>query len=213
MHAMLRENYSVGRSGIVINNAAWIDEPPSISFTRAKRIRLGHLGVLAREKGLDKVIQTLGELGKRKIDAELVLAGPLRDEASKRLLEQATVDFGERVQYRGILVGDAKTSFYGDLDYFLFPSLYRHETQSLVVPEALAVGTPVIAYDHRFVGEVVGSGGLLIPISEPFATVAADWISQGDSIMRREFALAQSRTLRSRAAGQIDLILEWVLSP
>ena len=45
---------------------------------------------------------------------------------------------------RGTVLGEAKSRFYADIDLFLFPSLYAHETQSIVVPEAMAAGMPVL---------------------------------------------------------------------
>jgi glycosyltransferase involved in cell wall biosynthesis len=112
-----------------------------------------------------------------------------------------------------LLQGRESDAFRAELDYFLFPSLYPHETQSLAVPEALAAGVPVVAYDHRFVGEVVGKGGLLISPAEDFAVRAADWIQQeaGNLEERRSRARQQFQTNRTEAAGQVDSLIAWSL--
>jgi glycosyltransferase involved in cell wall biosynthesis len=201
--------YGLQGSGFIVNNSAWVRPTVRAASDRGGRMRLGHLGGLTREKGLERAIETLREVKKRGIDAELVLAGAPLDAAAQETIASAQKEFGSRLQYAGILAGAAKDNFYANLDYFLFPSLYRHETQSLVVPEALAAEVPVVAYDHRFVGEVVGEGGLLIPAEDSFALAAAEWIVSGSHTDRRLAARNQFRKLRLEAAGQIDLILEW----
>ncbi|HEY2010109.1 MAG TPA: glycosyltransferase family 4 protein [Rhizomicrobium sp.] len=209
MLSQLGALYGVKVSGLVVNNAAWVDIPPVSGTPTREVLRLGLLSGLTTEKGPERAVQTLRELRRRGVNAELALAGAIQDSATQALLDDAAREFGPAVQYAGIITGAAKTSFYAGLDYFLFPSLYRHETQSLVVPEALAAGIPVIAYDHEFVGEVVGAGGYLIPANEDFADRAADWILAGDAAARRGMARAQIGNLRVQAEGQIDKILDW----
>jgi glycosyltransferase involved in cell wall biosynthesis len=60
-------------------------------------------------------------------------------------------------------------------DVFLFPTL-RAEAAPLVLPQAMATGTPVIASDIGGIGEVVqrtGENGLLIPPGDVAALAAA----------------------------------------
>jgi glycosyltransferase involved in cell wall biosynthesis len=209
MWSSFRERYRVQAQGIVVNNSAWVPLPVLGDPKKTGRLRLGHLSGLTDEKGLGRVIETLRAVHRRNIGAELVLAGAPQDSAAQMTITQAKAEFGDALHYMGVVTGDAKVAFYKDLDYFLFPSLYPHETQSLVVPEALAAGIPVIAYDHRFVGEVLGGGGCLIPADSFFAAAAAEWIVLGNSIERRTAARAQVESAREEAKGQIDLILGW----
>ena len=129
------------------------------------------------------------------------------------MVEEARGEFGAALRVRGLLTGGDKTDFYRVLDVFLFPSLYPHETQSLVVPEALAASTPVIAYDHRFVGEILGQGGLLVPAHEDFAAHASDYIAAGIEqdvrTNRRAAALAQYEGEKLRAQGQVERLIAW----
>jgi glycosyltransferase involved in cell wall biosynthesis len=212
MLRLFRVRYNVKAPAIVINNAAWIDVPEGVARQRRGRLRLGHLSGLKKEKGLDSAIATLRELRRRGIDAELVLAGAPQDATAQHTIGLAQAEFGDAMTYTGILTGSAKAAFYANLDYFLFPSLYDHETQSLVVPEALAAGTPVVAFDHRFVGELLASGGLLIPPEQSFSTAASDWILSKNGQDRRTVARRQLETLRKEAAGQITLVISWALS-
>jgi len=134
------------------------------------------------------------------------------DQAAGALLGEAQAEFGDRLRLRGVLTGADKPAFYGGLDVFLFASLYPHETQSLVVPEALAAGTPVVAYDHRFVGEVLGQGGMLVPAGQDFAAQAAGFVLAAEGEVRRArraAARAQFEAERARAEGQVERLIAW----
>jgi glycosyltransferase involved in cell wall biosynthesis len=209
MWANFRQRYHVHAHAFVVNNGAWVTLPSLNDHEKTGKLRLGHLSGLTEEKGLGRVIETFRAVRRRNEGAELVLAGAPQDPAAQSTIAQAQAEFGDALRYVGVLTGDAKEAFYKDLDYFLFPSLYPHETQSLVVPEALAAGIPVIAHDHRFVGEVLGRGGCLIPVDSSFATIATEWIFSGDSIERRAAARAQVERVREEARGQIDRIVDW----
>jgi len=213
MLSRLSSRYGVDVSGMVISNAAWIDIPQDWGASASDVLRLGLLSGLTLEKGPARAIQTLRELQCRGVKAELIFAGAIQDRGTQTLLDDAKREFGPAIRYAGIVTGEAKAAFYSGLDFFLFPSLYRHETQSLVVPEALAAGVPVIAFDHEFVGEIVGEGGHLISAQEDFAVRAADWILEGNATARREKARAQLRHLHGQAKGQICNILDWVRGP
>jgi glycosyltransferase involved in cell wall biosynthesis len=141
--------------------------------------------------------------------ARICLAGAVQDDATRLLLEESRDEFGAAVQYAGIVTGEAPAAFYAGVAYFLLPSLYRHETQCLVGSEALAARTPVIAFDHAYMGEVVGTGGYLIPADEHYAVRAADSIMAGDAAVRRLAARRQMEKLSVRAHGQIDKIVDW----
>jgi glycosyltransferase involved in cell wall biosynthesis len=209
MFSKFRQRYGASAPAIVVNNAAWVPSPHGQPSVHAGPIRLGHLSGLTEEKGLGRAIETLRELRRRGIPAELTLAGPVQDEAAQQTISHAQKEFGNLLHWIGEAKGKNKALFYEGIDYFLFPSLYRHETQSLVVPEALAETVPVIAYDHRYVGEVVGEGGLLIPVGSPFALQAADWIVSGNLQERRTAARRQFDKLRHEVSSQLDLLLDW----
>jgi glycosyltransferase involved in cell wall biosynthesis len=214
MAALFFERYRPQGQTLLINNAAWVT--PVLGTGRREDsgpLRLGFLSALSLEKGLGRAIETLRTLRRRGMPAELAVAGALSDPAARQLIEKADAEFGSALLVRGLLQGQESDAFRARLDYFLFPSLYPHETQSLAVPEALSAGVPVIAYDHRFVGEVVGQGGQLIPPTADYAAGAADWIQagQGDLEERRRQARQQFETSRVEAAGQVDRLIAWSL--
>jgi glycosyltransferase involved in cell wall biosynthesis len=208
------QRYGVQGETLIINNAAWVPPAPDRAVRVADgRLRLGFLSALSLEKGLGRAIETLRTLRRRGLAAELALAGAVSDPQVQALVAQAQQEFGGALTMHGVLHGRDKTDFLSSLDYFLFPSLYPHETQSLVVPEALSAGVPVIAFDHRFVGEVLGDGGLLVPPGENFSIAAADWIitGQGAEDARRRRARGQFEAGRREAVGQVDHLIAWSL--
>ena len=212
MAALFFERYRPRGPALIINNAAWVNPVPETGRQQGNgALRLGFLSVLTLDKGVGRALETLRALHRRGVPAELALAGPVRDPAARRLIDQAQIEFGSALHVRGLVRGPDRDGFLAGLDYFLFPSLYPHETQSLVVPEALSAGVPVIAYDHRFVGEVVGKAGLLIPPLEDFAARGVDWIASGDGLLaeRRKQAKAHFESMRKDASGQIDDLLAW----
>jgi glycosyltransferase involved in cell wall biosynthesis len=198
---------------VIINNAAWIAPLPPAHGPDAEKLRLGFLGTLTADKGMGRAIDTLRLLLARGIAAELALAGAPAEARDRALLDQAKREFGPCLVHHGVLSGPSKTDFLLGLDYLLFPSLYAHETQSLVVPEALAASVPVIAIDHRFVGEILGNGGLLISPEQSFAENAADWIAAGQGLQgaRRIEARRQFESERQQASGQLDQLIDWSL--
>jgi glycosyltransferase involved in cell wall biosynthesis len=212
MASLFFERYRPQGQTLLVNNAAWVTPVPETGRQHnSGHLRLGFLSVLTLEKGVGRAIETLRTLRRHGVPAELALAGPVRDPAARRLIDQAQNEFGSALLVRGLVQGPDRDVFLAGLDYFLFPSLYPHETQSLVVPEALSAGVSVIAYDHRFVGEVVGKGGLLISPAEDFAVRGADWIESGDGLLaeRREQARAHFESMRKEASGQIGDLLAW----
>ncbi len=213
MAGLFWARYGHRGSTVIINNAAWIAPLPPADGPDAEKLRLGFLGTLTADKGVGRAIETLRLLLARGIAAELALAGAPVEASDRALLDQAKAEFGPSLVHHGVLGGQSKTDFLRGLDYLLFPSLYAHETQSLVVPEALAASVPVIAIDHHFVGEILGAGGLLIPPEQPFAEKAVDWIgaAQGARQERRMRARQQFEAQWQQASGQLDQLIDWSL--
>ena len=210
MLQLLRDRYGSNAPGLVVNNAAWITMP-AVRDAIGRGLTLGHLSSLTEDKGLGRAIETLRELNGRGANALLMIAGKPQGAKAQNLLDHAQKEFGPSLRYLGQLTGRSKDEFYTGLDYFLFPSLYPFETQSLVVPEALAAGVPVIAYDHRFVAEVLGGGGLLVPASEGFAQVATNWILSGDVADRKLVAQRRFEQLGMQVRGQLEALFDWAL--
>jgi len=123
---------------------------------------VGHVGRLAREKNLG----LLGEGMARALQREPSLFGVIVGDGpeSPRLrqcFERAGVD--QRLRATGKLTGKPLVDAYAAMDVFAFTSCT--ETQGMVLAEAMAAGTPVIAVDGPGVRDIVsdGSNGRLLP--------------------------------------------------
>ena len=208
--------YPAKGSPLIISNAAWVQ--PVVDAAKRyenETLRLGFLSNLGEGKGFQTALETLREIRKRGIPVQLLAAGLLPHPSAEREVAEAKKEFGEDFRYLGRVAGEEKAGFLLSLDYLLFPSLYRHETQSLVVPEALSAGVPVIAYAHRFVGELLQSGGLAVPTARPFAQMAVDWIAEavGNPALartRRQEALRQFEEIYADAEQQIAELIAWL---
>ena len=74
--------------------------------------------------------------------------------------------------FAGVRRGDDLATHYASGDLFVFPSLT--ETFGNVVPEAMASGLPVVAFDHAAAGQLVrhGDNGWLAPAHDEEAFIA-----------------------------------------
>ncbi|MGO4145557.1 glycosyltransferase family 4 protein [Paenarthrobacter sp. YAF11_1] len=131
------------------------------------RLEYGH-------KGLDLLLEAWAHACNR-VDGNLLIAGTGPDEERVR---EAIRDAGlsGRVQMLGWLSGDKKFQSLSDARLLVVPS--RHETFGLVAIDALAAGTPVIAFDIPCLREI-------IPPGTGWVVDAFDVQALGDEIARR----------------------------
>ncbi len=118
---------------------------------------IGHVGRLADEKNLPYLAAALALSLAQKPTARALIVGegPAREEMA-RLFAAAGPAIAMRVVFTGCLSGPALLDAYAAMDLFVFTS--TSETQGLVLAEAMAAGTPVIALDASGVREVVSDG-------------------------------------------------------
>ena len=174
-----RQLYPTSARFQAIDNCAYVAEVMPVRAHPRNPVRLGLLSNLYVEKGLGLAIDTARALRRRDIPVRLILAGPLVGPEAEALATEARRELGEAVEFRGTVLGEAKSRFYEDIDVFLFPSLYPHETQSIVVPEAMAAGMPVLVHDHGFIRNLLAGAEidhLLLPADGSFAERAADQV-------------------------------------
>lgn len=107
------------------------------------------VGRLAPEKNLQVVVDAYRALQRRVPAARCVMVG---DGPARAALEAAHPD----IVFAGTRRGDELAAFYASADLFVFPSLT--ETFGNVVLEAMASGTPVVAYAEAAAREFIRNG-------------------------------------------------------
>ncbi|MCF8094604.1 MAG: glycosyltransferase [Desulfobacteraceae bacterium] len=113
---------------------------------------IGHVGRLAHEKNLDYLSGAVMEYLQRDDRAWFLVVGEGPDKA---LIEKAFAERGvnKRLVTAGKQSGQFLIDAYHAMDLFVFSS--KTETQGMVIAEAMAAATPVIALDASGVREVV----------------------------------------------------------
>ncbi len=118
-----------------------------------------HVGRLAKEKNIFLVLDAFKAIQKFNPNTKLVFVGdgPMREELSQACPQAI---------FSGSQQGKALAEHYASADLFIFPSIT--ETFGNVVPEALASGLCVVAYDYAAAGEIIkhGNNGLLAPFNQ-----------------------------------------------
>ena len=118
-----------------------------------------YVGRLAAEKNIDLVFDAFEALRERLPTARLVLVGDGPKEKSLRRRFPSA-------HFCGVRHGEDLATHYASGDIFLFAS--TTETYGNVVPEAMASGLAVVAYDYAAARELVrpGENGLLAPFDD-----------------------------------------------
>jgi 1,2-diacylglycerol 3-alpha-glucosyltransferase len=135
----------------------------SIGLCEGERMLL-FVSRLAREKSAGLLIEALVQCAP---GVRLVIAG---DGPERQALEELALrsGVGQRVVFLGIVPRERLPELYASADAFVFPSVT--ETQGLVLAEALAAGTFVIAADAPQNREVLGAAGRTVqPSAGEFA--------------------------------------------
>ena len=128
-------------------------------FRPVKRDYLLWVGRMDADKGPDRAIAAAGLAGRT-----LVLAGPVQpgqeDYFRRRVVPRLD---GRRVRYVGEVGGAAKRELFAGAAALLMPVRWR-EPFGMVMVEALACGTPVIAFPEGAAAEIVidGENGMLV---------------------------------------------------
>ncbi|WP_251978045.1 glycosyltransferase family 4 protein [Salinicola avicenniae] len=148
-----------------------------------------YVGRLASEKNIDLLADTMAAMQRSNPSLVQVLVGdgPARKTLTRRLPEAI---------FTGFQNGDALARHYASADIFVFPSL--SETFGNVVPEAMASGLAVVAFEHAAAGELIVDqrNGRLIPPGDNQA-----FLDAASELCRQPATYARlGRQARERAA-------------
>ncbi len=180
--------------------------------SRKDIVFLGRLEIA--QKGLDILVQAFASI----IDTTscgLLIAGAGPDEAKIRDLARR-LGVAERVAFAGHVRPADRFDLLASAELVAMPS--RYETYGLVAAEALAVGTPVVAFDIPCLRTIVaGAGGVLVPAFDTgaYAAALAETLKDGD--LRTRLGRAGQETVRHLrwddvAEKQRDLFADLLVS-
>jgi glycosyltransferase involved in cell wall biosynthesis len=170
----------------------------------ADAVVIGHVGRLAREKNLPYLAASVATYLETDRQACFVVAGKGEAEADIRKIFQAR-NLADRLVLPGNFVGVELADCYAAMDIFVFAS--QSETQGLVLAEAMAAATPVIALSGSGVDDVVRdrvNGVMLAPeaAEDEFAAALATALAdRGQLAAWRRGALATAAEFARRQSA------------
>lgn len=136
------------------------------------------LGTIGRHKNQGAAIRVAKKLGMK-----LILAGKIRDQDYFDELKK-DID-GKNIIWYGELDFNKKIELYQNAKAFLFPILWE-EPFGLVMIEAMACGTPVVAFANGAIPEVVVNGKTGFVIDNNSEEKMAEAVKKIDSISRQD---------------------------
>jgi len=181
------------------------------AFTRrvpGKRLRVSFLGTLVPVKGAHILVEAWAALdAKQRERAELTLYGP-RDHAPEYVARLEREAHCVGVQFGGVLDRDGVSRTLANTDLLVVPSTW-YENRPLVVLEALASGTPVLASKPGGMAELVEEGvtGWCFPMGDAQALCRrlAAIIDEPESLAALDVASADLPTWDALAQRTVEL--------
>ncbi len=151
-----------------------------------------YVGRLAPEKNLAAALAAFEQISRRDAPARMVWVGDGPELDGLRRSHP-------RHHFAGVRTGTDLAEHYASADLFLFPSLT--ETYGNVVPEAMASGLAVVAFDYAAAAQLIrhGQNGVLVPFGDngAFTRQALALAAQPQKIRRLGAAAATSLAARS----------------
>lgn len=152
---------------------------------------LFYAGTLSRHKNLSLILSALSHM-KSQPGLEFVVAGRRDVGIGVELeAEAARLGVGDRFRSLGYVTRDELAGLMSGCAAFVYPS--RYEGFGLAPLEAMACGAPVVASEVASLPEVVGSGGLLIPEGQGWASAIDRVLSEPRGQWRDRAVLQASR--------------------
>ncbi len=132
-----------------------------------------YVGRIAAEKNIGLALDAFDAMAAANVRARCVLVG---DGPELARLRRSRPDY----VFTGAKVGEELARHYASADCFIFPSLT--ETFGNVVPEAMASGLPVVAFDYAAAHEHIDTGqnGVVVPMADRAAFIDATVAATSD---------------------------------
>jgi phosphatidylinositol alpha-mannosyltransferase len=148
----------------IIPNGVDVEAPPSIPSPPGAELRILFVGRPEERKGLPILLTAFGALVEH-VPSRLTVIGAEREDVLRYL---ADPELMSSIDVRGRVAGEALWHELHEADVLCAPSL-SGESFGMVLTEAFAAGTPVIASEIAGYSDVVTDGvdGILVPPGDP----------------------------------------------
>ncbi|HEY0373978.1 MAG TPA: glycosyltransferase [Amnibacterium sp.] len=186
-----------------VANTAGVPAPAEREVAAEPRVL--YLSNLLPEKGVDVFVRTAARLADRLGPAVRFDIAGAGDPAAVRRVRDAVEVAGlaDRCTVHGAVGPEEKWRLLTEAAVLLFPSQYPLEAQPLTIVEALAAGTPVVAFDVGGVGDVVSTEtGALVPAGNEDAATEAVAAILAEPQLRA--AMGEAARARYRSAHAPD---------
>ncbi|MDP4604460.1 MAG: lysylphosphatidylglycerol synthase domain-containing protein [Solirubrobacteraceae bacterium] len=153
-----------GRYSVIANGVELpVGGPPTKALGSAGKLKLVFVGQAVDRKGLPVLLSAFEGL-REHIDAELTIIGATADDVEPLLVDSRGVTVA------GLIDDAEKQRLLAEADLLVAPSL-GGESFGMVLTEAFAAGTPVVASEIAGYRDVVddGANGVLVPHGDPLA--------------------------------------------
>jgi len=188
--------YFPGRYRIIpsgIDYAFFAAEVPPIQRFMDDKRNILFVGRQEKRKGLPYLLEAYARLKAERPDLRLIIVGPdggIRP-ACQRFISQHGV---EDVVFTDFVADEELPRYYKTGDVFCAPNT-GHESLGLIILEAMAAGTPIVASNIEGFSDVLTDGvqGLLVPPRDSDALYAALKRLLSDSAMREVMGQAGAR--------------------
>jgi phosphatidylinositol alpha-mannosyltransferase len=203
------QRYYGGRYRVIPNGVDLSAARPNHSRPHDE-LRIVFVGRAEERKGLPVLLRAFEAVRAVGVPARLTVAGPTRDEVEPLLLDPEGIEIAGQVD-------DAhKWELLGQADLLCAPSL-GGESFGMVLTEAFASGTPVVASDIAGYRDVVRDGrdGMLVPVGD--AVALGETLLELASDPARRSAMADAalesaeRFAWPTVAGQVESVYEEAL--
>lgn len=148
--------------------------PTRTSAATAATLRIGFLGRLAQQKGIDLILTAVAKLRDRGIDSQIILCGSGSEEAALRQLA-ADLHIADRIVWRGAVPHDRVPAELSQFDLLVLPSRSTatwKEQFGHVLIEAMSMGIPVVGSNSGEIPNAIGRDDLVFPEEDADALAA-----------------------------------------
>jgi phosphatidylinositol alpha-mannosyltransferase len=133
------------------------------------------VGRLEKRKGFEYLLEAMSTVQRLRVNSTLTVVGAFTERQLQKAKRAVQGHGLQNVQFQGFVTEEDKLRYYKSADVFCAPGIGGRESQGLVLLEAMAAGTPVIASDlpgYRSLSPD-GRAAMFVPSEDPRALARA----------------------------------------